>query len=136
MLASLGSNKVEIPPELLPRCPHCGWLMTPWVRDETFLEGSYWNSQRTRYEQFVSHALKHGKHVLFLELGVGGMTPSVIELPFWDMTAHNNNACYLRINKGKVSEPRQLNKRSLTVSADIAEAITRICTYLDVLKEV
>ena len=76
-----------------------------------------------------------GGRVLFLELGVGGMTPGVIELPFWDMTAHNDNAFYLRVNVGKVGEPRQLGERSLTVCADIADVMDRMCALLGAREE-
>ena len=54
------------------------------------------------------------------------MTPSIIELPFWDMTRRNPNAFYLRVNKGKASEPRQLMGRSLTVTGDIADVMARL----------
>lgn len=134
-LDAMGEDGVSVPSELLPRCPRCGWLMTPWVRDETFLEGSFWQAQRRRYEAFVSDALSSGGRVLFLELGVGGMTPGVIELPFWDMTARNDNAFYLRVNVGKVGEPRQLGERSLTVCADIADVMDRMCALLGAREE-
>ena len=126
ILEAMGPEGVAAPSELLPRCPHCGWLMVPWVRDATFLEGSLWRGQRGRYEAFTSRALASGGRVVFLELGVGGMTPAVIELPFLDMTARNGNAFYLRINKGKVGEPAQLGERSLTVCADIARVMDDI----------
>ena len=134
-LDAMGEDGVSVPPELLPRCPRCGWLMAPWVRDETFLEGSFWRAQRRGYETFVRDALSSGGRVLFLELGVGGMTPGVIELPFWDMTAHNDNAFYLRINYGKAGEPRQLGERSHTVCADIADVMDRMCVLLGAREE-
>lgn len=126
ILAALGADGVSAPSELLPRCPECGWLMAPWVRDEGFLEGEAWLDGKRRYERFVSEALDSGGRVVFLELGVGGMTPSVIELPFWDMTRKNPNAFYLRVNVGKASEPRQLEGRSLTVTGDIADVMDRL----------
>ena len=123
MLDVMGEDGVSVPSELLPRCPRCGWLMAPWVRDETFLEGVFWKTQRRRYEAFVQDALSNGGRVVFLELGVGGMTPSIIELPFWDMVARHGNASLIRINMGKSAEPRHLGERSLTVCADIANAM-------------
>ena len=123
ILDAMGPDGVAAPADLLPRCPHCGWLGAPWVRDEGFLEGSAWREGRRRYERFVTGALSGARRVLFWELGVGGMTPSIIELPFWDMTRKNENAFYLRVNKGKASEPRQLGGRSLTVTADIADVM-------------
>ena len=130
MLDAMGEDGVSVPSELLPRCPRCGWLMAPWVRDEAFLEGSLWQAQRRRYEAFVSSALKGSGRVVFLELGVGGMTPSIIELPFWDMVARHDNASLIRINTGKRAEPRHLGERSLTICADIADAMDALCAVL------
>lgn len=120
MLDAMGDDGVAVPSDLLPRCPQCGWLRSPWVRDHGFLEGEAWRDGKRRYERFVSDALAGGRRVVFLELGVGGMTPSIIEIPFWEMTRTNPNAFYLRVNMGKASEPRQLEGRSLTVTGDIA----------------
>ena len=40
MLKSM--NGLEVPSELIPRCPVCGWKMVPWVQDSTFLQGEAW----------------------------------------------------------------------------------------------
>lgn len=127
VLDAMGDG-VRPPEAALPRCPHCGWLMAPWIRDEGFLEGAFWHSGKQRYESFVSHALDTAEHVLFLELGVGGMTPGVIEIPFWRMVRANPHAFYLRINLSKDSEPQQLGERSLTVGGDIARVLSDILT--------
>ena len=29
---------VRLPEEAVPRCPDCGRVLVPWVRDDTFLE--------------------------------------------------------------------------------------------------
>ena len=39
------------------------------------------------------------------------------------MVRANPNAFYLRINLGKVSEPQQLDGRSLTIGGDIARVL-------------
>lgn len=130
MRASKDPDSIAVPPEALPRCNHCGWLMVPWVRDSGFLEGETWRQQKRRYETFVSNALDQKEHVVFLELGVGGMTPGVIEIPFWDMVRRNNNAFYLRINIGKQAEPQQLEGRSITLRADIAQALSDLRSML------
>ena len=135
MLRAMGEDGVSVPSELLPRCPRCGWLMAPWVRDKAFLEGAFWKTQRCRYEAFVEGALSSGGRVLFLELGVGGMTPSIIELPFWDMVARHDNAFLIRINTGKMAEPRHLGTRSLTVCADIANAMDGLCVMFGIAEK-
>lgn len=128
ILDAMGQDGVCPPADALPRCPHCGWLMMPWMRDEGFLEGAAWHEGKRRYESFVHRALDTCERVLFFELGVGGMTPSVIEIPFWRMVRANPNACYLRINLGKSSEPQQLGERSLTIGGDIARVLSDLST--------
>lgn len=43
----------EVRSEDVPRCPHCGWRLAPWVRDDTFLQGAAWHESLGRYERFV-----------------------------------------------------------------------------------
>ena len=64
----------RIPSELVPHCPVCGAPMTMNLRvDNTFVEDAGWHAAARRYEDCLRrHA---GRHVLFLELGVGGNTP-------------------------------------------------------------
>ena len=80
---------IRLPEDRVPRCSQCGRILVPWVRDDTFLEGSIWQKSLARYQNFLRHWLleKNGKRVLLLELGVGEMTPSIIKLPLWEMTA-------------------------------------------------
>lgn len=111
----------RVPSELLPRCEDCGWLMTPWVRDQNFLEGGLWAEQRERYQAFLSrHLLDTQDRVLFLELGVNSMTPAVIRLPFWDMVARNPQTFYVCVNDRETTTPVQLGDRAVVITADIA----------------
>lgn len=111
-------------PEDLPRCEECGWLMAPWVRDRAFLEGAAWRAQVARYEAFLErHLVERGERVLFLELGVSGMTPGVIKLPFQSMAARNDNAFYVSVNRAKESVPALVGERGITVTGDIARVL-------------
>ena len=89
-------NGAHLPEEDVPRCRDCGRVLVPWVRDDTFLEGRAWKAQLDRYHAFLRHWLleQTGKNILLLELGVGEMTPSIIKLPFWELTARNQNVFY------------------------------------------
>lgn len=69
---------------------------------------------------FARQVEQAGNVLADADMVVCGMTPSIIEIPFWEMTRNNPNAFYLRVNMGKASEPRQLEGRSLTVTGDIA----------------
>lgn len=40
-----------------------------------------------------------GEKILFLEMGVGRMTPMFIQEPFWEMTQYLKNSFYININK-------------------------------------
>lgn len=95
---------VRLPEDAVPRCPDCGRVLVPWVRDDTFLEGGAWKAQVDRYHAFLRRWLleQSGKNVLLLELGVGEMTPSIIKLPFWELTARNENVFYACVNRGNI----------------------------------
>lgn len=118
----IGADGVpRVPSALLPRCEDCGWLMTPWVRDENFLEGGLWSDQRARYQAFLTrHLVEAQDRVLFLELGVSSMTPAVIRLPFWDMVARNPQTLYACVNDRETTTPQQLGDRAMVITADIA----------------
>lgn len=46
---------VRLPEEAVPRCPDCGRVLVPWVRDDTFLEGTFWQDSLHRYHRFLRH---------------------------------------------------------------------------------
>lgn len=121
-------HEVGIPSDLVPRCPECGRVMLPWVRDDTFLEGVKWQKGVNRYQSFLRYYLieRPNTNVLLLELGVGEMTPSIIKLPFWEMTAKNNNIFYACVNQKRSSAPAHLNGKSIYVVADLADALHRV----------
>ena len=66
--------KLAIPTELIPRCPVCGRPMSMNLRgDDTFVEDEGWHRASAAYAAFLRRTA--GRHILFLELGVGGNTP-------------------------------------------------------------
>lgn len=117
-------NGLEVPAELIPRCPECGWKMVPWVQDNTFLQGKAWQAAYQRYEDFVRRY--HDKKLLLLELGVGDMTPSVIKLPFWDMTSKFPDTFLVTVNLEKASAPEQLKGKSLAIREDLSHFLQEI----------
>lgn len=66
------------------------------------------------------------KKVLLLELGVGEMTPSIIKLPFWELTAKNENVFYACLNKEASHAPEHLRGRSLYLQGDLAETLATL----------
>ena len=72
------------------------------MRDDTFLQGAAWRESLGRYERFVRE--RSDRRVLLLELGVGEMTPGIITLPFWSMTAKLPDAHLIEAFARKVGE--------------------------------
>ena len=119
---------VNLPDEMVPRCPECGRMMVPWVRDDTFLEGPAWQEGVARYQAFLRRWLMEqtGKKLLLLELGVGEMTPSIIKLPFWQLTAQNEHVFYACLNQKPSHAPEHLKGKSLYLQGDLAETLSRL----------
>lgn len=120
MLAGMAG--FEVRSEDVPRCPHCGWQLAPWVRDDTFLQGAAWLESLGRYERFVRER-GYGR-VLLLELGVGEMTPGIIALPFWSMTAKLPDAHLLSVNISGGSAPLQLGSKAEAIRADLSTLLS------------
>lgn len=122
MLAAV--EDCAIPADLVPRCPRCGAVMEPWVRGYTFLEGELYREQYRKYNSFLKAHLD--KRVLFLELGVGSMTPMFIKEPFWNYVYQwPGGAFYLPITKNDCYVPREIVDRSMAIDGDIASVLGR-----------
>lgn len=119
----------HMPSDLLPFCPRCGAPMEMNLRkDATFVQDAHWYESAERYTAFVrEHA---DGRVLFLELGVGSNTPSIIKYPFWRMTAANPQATYACINAGEAKAPAEIAGQALCLNADIHEALELLATRL------
>ena len=89
-------SELRVPSDMIPHCPECGAEMEPWVRSWTFLEGKKYHEEYSKLNAFLQKNMN--KKVLFLELGVGRMTPMFIQEPFWNMTYAWPNAFYITIN--------------------------------------
>ena len=120
-----GPLKMQIPAELLPRCPHCGKPLTMNLRaDDTFVEDEGWHLAAERYSEFLRR--HDGQKILFLELGVGYNTPGIIKYPFWRMTAHNPDARYCCINQGDAWIPEEIKQQSIVLDADIGAVLAAL----------
>ena len=112
---------MRIPHELVPVLPN-GDPVTMNLRvDDSFVEDAGWHAAAERYAQFLQST--EGKHVLFLELGVGGNTPMIIKYPFWAMTAENPNAVYACLNYNQTLCPEQIKTRSICLDGDSGEVL-------------
>ena len=102
--------------------PHCGGEAFPWVRGYgNFLQGKKYEEQ---YEKISRYVLEHkDSKILFLELGVGRMTPMFIQEPFWNMTLSFPHARYIAVNNKYDFLPKQLEDKGMTIVADIAQVL-------------
>ena len=77
---------LKIPTDLIPYCPHCGAPMTMHLRvDQDFVQDETWEESYEAYQRFLEGI--EDQKVVFLELGVGYNTPTIIRYPFEKMTA-------------------------------------------------
>ena len=72
---------------------------------------------------FDAHA--HQK-ILFLELGVGRITPAFIQEPFWALTAQLPQASYIAVNNKTRFLPRAIEGRGMAIRADIADVLADV----------
>lgn len=113
---------MRIPSELIPKCPVCGKPMTMNLRaDDTFVEDRGWHRAYDRYTDFLRKNRK--KRVMYLELGVGMNTPSIVKFSFWRMTAENPDAVYACINMGEAYAPGEIEDRAICINGDIGEIL-------------
>ena len=119
---------MRIPRELIPTLPNGGPVTMNLRVDDSFVEDAGWHAAAERYAQFLRAA--EGKHVLFLELGVGGNTPMIIKYPFWAMTAENPNAVYACLNYAEAVCPELIKARSLCLNGDSGEVLKALQQHI------
>ena len=117
--------KMEIPTELVPRCPNCGRPMTMNLRsDDSFVEDEGWHRASERYHEFLRR--HEGMKILYWEIGVGLNTPVIIKYPFWRMTAKNPQAIYACIGNSHTYAPREIEKQSICIEGGADAVIHKL----------
>lgn len=120
---------LKTPASLLPVCPICGKPMSPNLRsDDTFVEDDGWQQAAHRYMLFIRENQK--KKIVFLELGVGMNTPSIIKFPFWHMTSLFPSANYICVNMEQLPIPKQIQNKCICFEKDIAEVLSEMKAIL------
>ena len=108
----------KIPSSLVPKCPVCGGNMEVNLRcDQYFVEDENWEKASQRYHDYL--VKNKNEKILFLELGVGANTPSIIKYPFWKMTSQCKEAFYVCLNVNEAWAPKEIRRKSLCINADI-----------------
>lgn len=122
-------NGMEIDESLIPLCQNCGAKLTFNLRmDEKFVQDEGWDLAYNRYTNFLENNLN--SKILFIDLGIGMNTPSIIKYPFIKMTHENEHAFYVSINKDIDFNTNNIKKlgvditnKSLFIDKDIFEVL-------------
>lgn len=116
---------MKVPKELIPYCPICGRPMEMNLRcDDRFIQDEGWYESARRFEAYMQEC--YHEDTLFLELGVGFNTPSLIKYPFWKDAAMNQRHRYICINTDFPVYPKELTGRALAIKADIGTVLKDI----------
>ena len=70
------------------------------------------------------------KKILFLELGVGRMTPMFIQEPFWNLTYSLPQAYYITINPKDALLPQALSQKGRAIKEDIAAVLQDAAAHM------
>lgn len=121
MIEAMGDG-TSIPEELIPRCPVCGAEAFPWVRGYgNFLQGRKYDEQYQKISKYIMNNKE--KKILFLELGVGRMTPMFIQEPFWNLTLNLPDAYYIAVNEQYDFLPKDIEEKGMVIKGDIAKVL-------------
>lgn len=120
-----GQKDMRVPSELVPHCSVCGRLMTMNLRcDDIFVEDEGWHIAAKRYSEFLR---RHRElKTLFLDLGTGMNTPTIVKFSFWRMADEWPDATYACINLGEAYAPREIEAKSICINADIGSVLKQL----------
>lgn len=123
MIAAMGDS-TKVPTEMIPRCPNCGVEAFPWVRGYgNFLEGSRYQHEYQKISDDLEKHIQNHDKILFMELGVGRMTPMFIQEPFWALTNNLPGAFDVMVNKEYQFLPEQIEDKGVAIKGDIAQVL-------------
>lgn len=117
MIEVMGDN-TYIPEKMIPRCPNCGAEAFPWVRGYgNFLQGKKYEEQYQKISRYIEK--NENRKILFLEFGVGRMTPMFIQEPFWNLTLNLTDAFYIAVNAQYAFLPEQIEEKGFAIRENI-----------------
>ena len=66
------------------------------------------------------------EEILFIELGVGYMTPKIIKYSFWNQMKKIPKGKYISINLEENHVPKEIESRNLIITGDINEILNQV----------
>ncbi len=123
MMKAMGEN-TAVPKDMIPRCPHCGAEAFPWVRGYgNFLQGKKYEEEYKKISDYIQQQARMNKKILFLELGVGRMTPMFIQEPFWELVKALPDSFYISMNDRYDYVPEIIEDRAIAIKGDVAKTL-------------
>ena len=86
-----------------------------------FLQGRKYDEQYQKVSKYIMNNKE--KKILFLELGVGRMTPMFIQEPFWNLTLNLPDAYYIAVNEQYDFLPKDIEEKGMVIKGDIAKVL-------------
>jgi NAD-dependent SIR2 family protein deacetylase len=125
ILSHIGDTDFAMPAAEIPRCPHCGNPLVPNVRMKKNFVEKPWIEKYEMLNDFLD--ANRGKKMLFLELGVGFNTPSIIRCEFEFLFMMRKYAEMIRINLN-VIEISLIHKedRAAVIQGDLGPILDKL----------
>ena len=86
-----------------------------------FLQGGKYEHEYQKVSDCIQRNAQ--RKMLFIELGVGRMTPMFIQEPFWALTNGLPQARYVAVNDKHALLPAQIEGKGMAIQADIAQVL-------------
>lgn len=87
----------------------------------SFLEGTKYEGEYAKVSEYLS--THREKKILFLELGVGRLTPMFIQEPFWYLTLNLPQTSYISVNNRYNYMPVEIEDRGMVILDDIGRVL-------------
>ena len=71
----------------------------------------------------IENHIQKNDQILFVELGVGRMTPMFIQEPFWALTNNLPNTFDVMVNKEYQFLPEQIENKGVAIKGDITQVL-------------
>ena len=96
--------------------------MTMHLRiDQTFVQDETWEESYEAYQRFLEGI--EDQKVIFLELGVGYNTPTIIRYPFEKMIAVFPKAHLIRLNRDDLEGFGTPKEKTISINDDMREVL-------------